>query len=171
MGHLEKMQEIDFLGAEFLTWLAVESASERGPEDWGDCRPASIMVSGPVVLEGMGHGARQVSVRGDDVLQVQEFRAALAVGKGIRRIKIAVATDEDEWEGTLDAKTLEWRGARVDAPTVADAAEFAHIRTQAFERLTRLLDEWFAAFLKRRMDEHTWDKEIEKIRAFAGESL
>ena len=167
MGFLEELQEIEFLGGEFAAWLVVESACGRGPEDWGDCHPAVIEIPGPILLEGPGRGAAQVNVRGDDVLEAPELRSALSEGKKVRRCKLHITLEEETWDGTLDAKTLEWRGVKVSVPPVPDLGEYGFMRTQAFERLTGMLDEWFAAFLRRRMDAGQWDAAIAVIREFA----
>jgi hypothetical protein len=108
-----------------------------------------------------------VAVRGEEVLNAPELRSALAEGKRVRRVKLLVTYDEEQWQGTLDAKTLEWRGVKVSVPPVPDLGEYALMRTQAFERLTQLLEEWFAAFLKRRLSDANWAEELEKIKRFA----
>jgi len=167
MGYLEDMQEIEFLGGEFATWLLVETARERGPAGWGECQPCTIEVLGPITLEGPGEGATHVVLRGDNLLQSPELRAALGEGKHVRKMKLGVDLEDEHWQGTLDAKTLEWRSAKVGVPPVPDVSEYAFMRTQAFERLTRFLDEWVAAFFRRRMDEQGWEQEIETIRTFA----
>lgn len=167
MGFLEQIQEVEFLGGEFATWLIVETALERGPAEWGDIREAVIEILGPILLEGPGAGASQVAVRGEEVLNAPELRSALAEGKRVRRVKLLVTYDDEQWQGTLDAKTLEWRGVKVSVPPVPDLGEYALMRTQAFERLTQLLEEWFAAFLKRRLSDANWVEELEKIKRFA----
>jgi hypothetical protein len=168
MGYLEQMDELEFLGGEFATWLVVETARERGPAEWEDCQPSRIEVLGPLTLEGPGRGATQVSVRGDALLEAPEFRAALAEGKRVRKVKLAVTLEDEQWQGTLDAKTLEWRSVKVNVPTVPDVGEYAFMRVQAFERLARLLEEWVAAFLRVRMSEKRWESVIDGFRKFAG---
>ncbi len=167
MGFLEEMQEIEYLGGEFATWLLVETALGRGPGDWGECRECTVAVAGPIVLEGPGQGASQVALRGDDLLQSPELRAALAEGKHVRKVRLEVASEEDQWRGALDAKTLEWRSVGLEVPKLPDAGEYAFMRAQAFERLVRLLDEWFAAFLRRRMSPKKWEAALDGIRTFA----
>ena len=168
MGHLEDMEQIEFLGLEFATWLMVETAQGRGPDNWGECQNATIEIEGIVHLEGPGRGASQVVLRGDSVTESPELRSALAEGKGVRKVKVRVTLGEEDWTGTLDAKTLEWRSVKVTVPTIPDVNEVVFMRIQAFERLTRLLEEWFSAFLRLRMSERKWEGALEKIRAFAG---
>lgn len=169
MGRLEDLQAIEYLGGEFLTWLVVSTAREEGPAEWGECQPVQIEITGPMALEGPGMGALQVNLRGEELLEAPELRAALAEGKRLRKLKLAFNLEEERWEGTLDARTLEWRGLKVSVPNIPDMGEYLLMRTQAFERASRMLDEWFAAFLRRRLDAETWDGEVAKIRSFATE--
>lgn len=167
MGFLEELQEIEFIGGEFATWLLVETARDRGPADWNECQACVIEVPGPITFEGPGHGAIQVILKGDTLLDSPELRSAIAEGKHVRKMKLSVDLDGDHWQGTLDTKTLEWRSVKLSVPPVPDVEEFAFMRTQAFERLTLFLDEWVSAFLRVRMDDNAWDEEIERIREFA----
>ncbi len=167
MGALERIQELEFLGGEFVTWLLVETARGRGPEEWTDCEAATIEIPGPVTLDGPGRGADQVGLRGEAPLEAPELASALAEGKRVARVTMLITLGEEQWRATLDARTLEWRGVKVNVPTVADAGEYVFMRIQAYERLNHLLDTWFSAFLRLRMNDQEWQAATEAIRDFA----
>ena len=167
MGFIEELEEIAFLGPEFVTWLVVSAVRGKGPSTWETCQPARVEPLGSIALEGVGEAASQVVLKGDNPEAASEMKAALSEGKSVQKVNLSVRLEEETWQGTLDAKTLEWRSVKLSVPTIADAGEFTLMRTEAFERLNGLLEEWFRAFLKLRLAPKEWSKEIEAIKTFS----
>ena len=91
-------------GRDFLTWLLYysESVGKLNFEN----NEFDIMLEAPLVLidENEARGAGETSVKkGDSPLRGAEVKAALEVGKKLKKAKVTLTRGEDIWSGTFDA--------------------------------------------------------------------
>ena len=93
-------------GRDFLTFLW--NISESGETlithpQYGDF---DVMVEGPLVFAAgdLAKGSGETAVKkGDHPQQSAEAKAALAVGKKLKKAKVTLTRDDDIWSGTFDA--------------------------------------------------------------------
>ncbi len=92
-------------GRDFLTWLWYDNESGGGVE-LSQYGKFEIMIEGPFVLVGESdaNGAGETSLKkGDCPLRSAEAKAALSVGKKLRKAKFNLVRDNQIWSGTFDA--------------------------------------------------------------------
>ncbi|MBE6379733.1 MAG: hypothetical protein E7047_02250 [Lentisphaerae bacterium] len=93
-------------GRDFLTYLwylSETGAAEITHPQYGDFE---ILIEGPMVFAAgdMAKGAAEITVKkGDLPQQSAEAKAALAVGKKLKKAKVTLTRGEDIWSGTFDA--------------------------------------------------------------------
>jgi recombination associated protein RdgC len=101
---------------DFLTWLWFYSEHEAGHlthEQYGDF---AIIIEAPLTLafasEAKG-AAETMLKKGDRPLHSAEAKAALSVGKKLKKAKFTLARGEDIWSGTFDAEKFCFSGLSV----------------------------------------------------------
>ena len=94
-------------GRDFLTWLWYFSEQESGGAldvpDVGEC---VFTVEGPLTfaLAGEADGAAENTLKnGNSPLRAAEAKAALSVGKKLKKAKFYLEHEENVWTGTFDA--------------------------------------------------------------------
>lgn len=151
------------LGQNFLTWLwfyQEECVGRLPPTQLGEFR---LLVDGPLVFVADGAGALESAIRKGMPTLSAEAKAALTVGKKLKRAKLFLARDRNEqWEVTLDADEFVFRGLKLPEGEALDPASvfeerinnlyiFQRVFSALFQRfLTELSDrEKFTAFQKK----------------------
>ena len=93
-------------GRDFLTYLWYLSESGEAAVTHAQYGDFDILVEGPLVFGSgdMAKGSAETSVKkGDLPQQSAEAKAALAVGKKLKKAKVTLTRGEDIWSGTFDA--------------------------------------------------------------------
>lgn len=100
-------------GRDFLTWLwfQSETSSKISFKQYGTFE---LFVDGPFTLafgeEIEEGGAAETVVRKGNPARSAEVKAALAIGKKLRKAKITLARDKEIWKFTFDADTFSFTG-------------------------------------------------------------
>lgn len=100
------LENTAFLGEEFGTWLWYRCEGLDGEFDLGALGRISVMVADDLVLVGPDEdgGAAVITLRHGAPAYSAEAKAALSVGKKVKRIKLAIARGREEWTGVLDTQ-------------------------------------------------------------------
>lgn len=93
------------IGRDFLMflWYYSETAGKITVPDYGEF---DVMIEGPLVFSGEGsdRGAGEAVIKkGDSPLRSAEAKAAVAVGKKLKKAVITITREEKIWSGTFDA--------------------------------------------------------------------
>ncbi len=93
------------IGRDFLLWLWYYSETEGKlqHEQYGEL---DLMIEGPLTFAGDGdaRGAGETTIKkGDSPLRSAEAKAALAVGKKLKKAKLTLTRANQIWSGTFDA--------------------------------------------------------------------
>ncbi len=154
-------------GRDFLTWLWFFSEQENGGilelEQYGKF---AFYIQGPltfaVAAEASG-AAENTLKNGDSPLRAAEAKAALTVGKKLRKAKIMLERGEDIWSGTFDADRFSFSGlALPDGEELEQESCFAERMNNLFIFHTALTA-YFRIFVKMLMSDK-WGEEECKIR-------
>ncbi len=99
------IEEEPSIGRDFLLWLWFYSETEGKlqHEQYGEF---DLMIEGPLTFAGDGdaRGAGEMTVKkGDSPLRSAEAKAALEVGKKLRKAKLTLTRANQIWSGTFDA--------------------------------------------------------------------
>jgi DNA recombination-dependent growth factor C len=148
---------------DFLTWLWFYSEHEDGElshEQFGDF---AMIIEAPLTLafasEAQG-AAETVLKKGDRPLRSAEAKAALSVGKKLKKAKFTMARGEDIWSGTFDAENFCFSGLSVPE------GEEMELHSRFAERILNLsifrlvIEEYFKKFVA--TVKHSDFKETEK---------
>lgn len=122
-------------GRDFLTWLWYYSEKEGGRvtlEQFGDF---DIMIEGPLTFafSAEAQGSAETSIKkGGSPMRSAEAKAALIVGKKLKKAKFTMARGEDVWTGTFDADHFAFSGLSLPEGEEMD------IHTRFAERIMNL---------------------------------
>jgi len=168
MGVLELIQQKSFLGKEFVTWLWYRSEENprvhiRGP------RECEVEFLQQLVLEANYGDAKSSVLRGDSPSTSPESAVALREGKKIKRARMKVICDGNDWVATIDGENLNVSGLQMPKVGKLPFDEALHLRLEFAADFDSVLSELFNTFLELRLDEKEWTKELKKIHHWVGE--
>lgn len=142
--------DIDFPGRDFLTWLWHFSETTLGGEisvDRG--APAGIAVDGPLTLiaTAEGKGAGETCIRKGLPTKSAEVKAALSVGKKLRKAKLMMQKEE-AWNFSFDADKFAFSGVILpEGDSMAEAERFDDRMERTFI-LFKVMEAYFTEFAK-----------------------
>ena len=92
-------------GRDFLLylWYYSETVGKLAVEDEGEF---DVLIEGPLLFAGTGddNGSGEAVIKkGDNPLHSAEVKAAMSVGKKLKRAKLSITRDNQIWSGTFDA--------------------------------------------------------------------
>jgi len=100
-------------GRDFLTWLWYYSEKEGGRVSLEQFGEFDIMIEGPLTFaySAEAQGSAETTIKkGGSPQRSAEAKAALIVGKKLKKAKFAMARGEDVWAGTFDADHFTFSG-------------------------------------------------------------
>ena len=137
------------IGRDFLMflWYYGETVGKLVHPQYGDF---DVMIEGPLVFAGSGEerGAGETSVRrGDSPLRSAEAKAALGVGKKLKRAKLTVTRGEEIWSGVFDPDNFAFGSFSVPEGEKLDEEEAFIERMEAVVTFKTALTEYFKLFV------------------------
>lgn len=136
------------VGRDFLTWLLYysESVGKLNFEN----NEFDIMLEAPLVLidENEARGAGETSVKkGDSPLRGAEVKAALEVGKKLKKAKFTLTRDDNSvWCGTFDADNFVFGSFKLPEGEEMNPDEIFADRVRALATFRLVLIEYFKLF-------------------------
>jgi recombination associated protein RdgC len=154
-------------GRDFLTWLWFFSEQEDGGvlelEQYGEF---VFYIEGPLTfaVASEASGAAENTLKnGDSPLRAAEAKAALTVGKKLRKAKIMLERNDEIWSGTFDADRFSFSGLILpEGEELEQESCFAERMNNLFIFHTALTA-YFRLFVKILMSDK-WGEEENKIR-------
>jgi len=136
------------LGQSFLTWLWFYLEQHGGVLPKTQLGEFSMMIDGPLVFVAEGPGALESSIRKGLPTISAEAKAALTVGKKLKRAKIILARGrEEQWQTTVDADTLVFRGMKLPEGEALDPASIFEERITNIYVFHTIFTELFKRFV------------------------
>ncbi len=143
------------IGRDFLTWL-LYYAEKTGKITIGN-NEFDIMIEAPLLLTGDGeaHGSQEATIKnGDSPLRSAEVKAALSVGKKLRKAKIALTRDDNSvWSGTFDADNFAFGSFKLPESEEMHPDEVFADRIRALGDFREAWIEYFKIFAKAMLEE------------------
>jgi hypothetical protein len=155
---------------DFLTWLWYYSEQQGGAitvEKYGNFE---LMIEGPLTFAfaAEAKGAAETTVKKGSPLRSAEAKAALNVGKKLKKAKLTLARDQQIWSGSFDADKFAFSGLSLpEGETTerhdrfAERVEFLHIFYHAMR-------EYFRKFASELMADD-WQEKEKDIQRWARE--
>lgn len=173
MDLVDLLEEKQFLGQEFLTWLWFKSDERGGTIFVPDIGDVQVVFEKHMLLEyGKGDAHETLICQGLQT-ELKEARTGLAMGKKLEQARILLAKDNYEYHLTLKAGLFEFRSVKLPKTMAAseEGDDPAAVEGRLLDRIGLLeeaagtVDELFRLFLKSRVSPD-WDKEVAKMRTW-----
>ena len=148
------------LGQNFLTWLWFFQEEHHGVLPQTKLGEFSLMLDGPLVFVAEGAGAYESTLRKGIPLISAEAKAALTVGKKLRRAKLVLARARgEEWAVSVDADEFVFRGLKVPEGEAMDPGSVFEERMGNLYTFQKVFFALFQRFLQE-------FRELDKVHAF-----
>ncbi|PIE22098.1 MAG: hypothetical protein CSA62_14070 [Planctomycetota bacterium] len=157
---MQNVDEHGFLGEDLLTWLWFRQEQGRSLYQikdpvTGDTREVGLTISDHLSLVSQDQEGPEQTLRRGLPTRSSEATIGLRAGKKLRRARIVVAEDDEEWELTLDAANFDYLSTKCPEPDPDEIEGDPRLRDQArmsaFVRLTQLIDGIYRVFLHERL--------------------
>ena len=159
-------------GRDFLTWLWYFSEQETGGmldvPNVGEC---TFTIEGPLTfaLAGEADGAAENTLKnGNSPLRAAEAKAALSVGKKLKKAKFYLEHEDLVWTGAFDADNFAFGGVKLPEGEEMDADDRLEERIEFMNTFRLALAAFFRKFVETLLSPE-WEKESEKIRQWVDE--
>jgi len=167
MDIVELLNEKEFLGREFLTWLWFKSETEDGLCTLDNSQQVELCFDDKVVLQSDEvEGVQTVICQGEHS-ELTEARHALREGKKVTQAKIKLIIGDNEWSFTLDSTWLNLKSLKtpkVMLDTKEDPEGLFYEKAFLLDRAISSIEQIFVKFLKIRIS-NEWDiKELPAIQ-------
>ena len=163
MNVIERVDETELIGREFLVWLWFRSETGDGIVDLGGDGQIEIRLGGKMTLESdMDEAMESVTCSGDHPL-LKEARYALTKAKKITKAAIKLIIGDDEYSFTLDARWMNYRSfktPRVVQDDKDDPEGLFYEKAGLMEKAITTMDTIFIYFIKSRLSPDWEDKEL-----------
>lgn len=150
-------------GRDFLTWLWFFSEEKGGIIDVPKYGQFSVMIDGPLSFIAEGNGALESVVRKGNPLKSAEARAALEVGKKLKRAKIILARAKEMWLVGFDADNFSFSGVSLPQGEEMDYASRFAERVNSLHIFKTIFYALFASFLNEAESE-SWKNTLSKMK-------
>ena len=146
-------------GRDFLTWEIPEV---------GEC---TFTIEGPLTfaLAGEADGAAENTLKnGHSPLRAAEAKAALSVGKKLKKAKFYLEHEEKVWQGTFDADTFSFGGMKLPEGEEMEPDDRLEERIEFMNTFRLALVAFFKKFVETLLSSE-WESEEQKIREWVVE--
>lgn len=167
MDVLEAMGGLDFLGAEFLTWLWFVAEQRGGRVSLDEHTEIEVALVDRMVLEsGRAETATSVALRGRQA-DLPEARTALRQGRMVTKAGLRIHMGGDDWRLTISAADLTLSGVRRLTPPGGEEdlpGDPVKNRLDQISDLTNIIDKLFAGFIRLRVSRRWDEDEVPRMR-------
>jgi hypothetical protein len=128
------------VASEFFLWLWYRSETGQGRVDLGESGSVEFWVDDRISFRAVGEEKVSAVMTGENPSLTPEAHAALAGGKVIRDVRLALRREDREYAVTLKAPRIEIAGAKLPALVKSgDEAEILYERMFLYEELHFIL--------------------------------
>jgi recombination associated protein RdgC len=161
-------ENVSLPGRDFLTWLWFFSEEDGGKIKVKDHGEFAVAIDGPLTfaLAEEAAGAAETSVRKGAPLRSAEAKAALTVGKKLRKARLLLSRGEEAWTMNVDADRFAFGGFAPPEGEQLDPASAFEEKALAMQAFAIYLEAAFQLFLERIAGPRR-DAEQKRIRAWS----
>ncbi|MBE6356414.1 MAG: hypothetical protein E7058_04795 [Lentisphaerae bacterium] len=144
------------IGRDFLTWL-LYYCETTGKVTVGN-NECDAMIEAPLLFSGDGDalGAGEAAIKkGDSPIRSAEVKAALGVGKKLRKAKVSFTRDDNSiWSGTFDADNFLFGSFTLPESEEMSPEDVFADRVRALGDFREILIEYFKTFAKAMLENY-----------------
>ncbi len=153
------------VASEFFLWLWYRSETGQGRVDLGENGVVEFWVDDRIAFRAVGEEKVSAIMTGENPSLTPEAHAALAGGKVIRDVRLALRREDREYAVTLKAPRIEIAGAKLPALVKSgDEGEVLYERMFLYEELHFVLSGLFRAFAEARCASDWRDAALPDLR-------
>ena len=152
-------------GRDFLTWLWYFSEEEGGEINVKDYAKFAMMIDGPLSFVADGEGALETVVRKGNPLKSAEARAALNVGKKLKKAKLLFCRADEMWTTCFDADNFTFSATSLPEGEEMDYASRFAERINNLRILKTVFRAYYDHFLLQTQEDN-WPSKIDKIKGW-----
>ncbi|OGV50754.1 MAG: hypothetical protein A2X49_12100 [Lentisphaerae bacterium GWF2_52_8] len=137
-------------GRDFLTWLWYFSEMEGGTVKLDKYGEFALAIEGPLTFaySAEAKGSGETSVKKGCPLRSAEAKAALEVGKKLKKAKILLVRGEERWTGSFDADKFVFSGLSLpDGEEMEHSSRFAE-RIEFLHMFQMAMQEYVKTFIE-----------------------
>ena len=137
-------------GRDFLTWLWYFSELNAGELDVENCGRFQLGIEGPLTFgySAEAKGAEESVVKKGCPQLAAEAKAALAVGKKLKKAKVLLARDQDVWTFTFDADKFNFTGLSLPEGEEMDRESYFAERVEYLHIFHKAIEAYFKKFVE-----------------------
>ncbi|MFN7142881.1 MAG: hypothetical protein ACK4YP_03830 [Myxococcota bacterium] len=156
------------VASEFFLWLWYRSETGQGHVDMGDNGSVDFWVDDRISFRAVGEEKVSAVMTGENPSLTPEAHAALAGGKVIRDVRLALRREDREYAVTLKAPKIEIAGAKLPGLVKSgDEGEVLYERMFLYEELHFVLAGLFRSFAEARCGEEWRERLLPDLRRWA----
>lgn len=163
MGNVELVEQYEFLGKEFLTYLWYLCDATSGTITFEDGTTIELSVGNSICLESEYGDVKKSTLKGDHPAISVEAKTSLSEGKQLAKARFEATIDNIEWKFTLDGKTLDLSSVQIPKVSAPSEESILVYRLRAFDFFYGVVDNLFSKFLEIRTNNSSWEREVAKI--------
>ncbi|MCE9612765.1 MAG: recombination-associated protein RdgC [Lentisphaerae bacterium] len=153
------------IGLDFLTWLWFFS-ERRGGQFQTATGDMALALEGPLMFVMEGGGAHEARLRRGEPLLSAEAKAALMSGKKLRKARLIMAHDSQQWSAEFDGEDFSFRGVKLPKGEILDAISLFQERMLQIQTLAGGLLSLYDQFLEERIHPERWAATLREIRVW-----
>jgi len=162
-----EIQDEQAPGRDFLTWLWYFSECEGGKISHQQFGDFEIMIEGPLTFSFVSEarGAAETTLKkGGSPLRAAEAKAALTVGKRLKKAKFTLCRANQIWTGGIDADNFSFSSLTLPEGEEIDGASVFAERMENLFIFQSIICEYFRKFVEsvRGMEWAETEKKIQK---------
>lgn len=166
----EDVQDLAFLGREFMTWLLWRAArGEATFEDDGG--EFGVGFGGKLRLTGAAGDVTDAVLKGRSPGMSVELAASLGAGRTVREAELSIARGDREFRFTLVAETLDWKGVKLPSRLKDQGDDRLGERTALLDELESAVGAAFQAFVKERTRPMWQRSVVPELRTWLADTL
>lgn len=156
----DRIKRVEFLGAEFITWLWFCEITNGGTFDLGgELGQVEVVFDDRLTMSSTALDEQEDSFKGGRPTMSIEAQVALRLGKLARQAKISVTQGDQEWQLVLKSAPLMMSAIKLPETTAQGGTAQFYERMFLLEHLERLYKALYQLFLEERLSAR-WDDEI-----------
>ena len=156
----DRIKRVEFLGAEFITWLWFCEATRGGFFDLGgDLGQIEVVFEDRLTMSSTAFDEQEDSFKGGRPATSLEALTALRLGKLARQAKLSITQGEQEWQMILKSAPLMMSAIKLPEITIKGGQSQFFERMFLLEHLERLYKSLYQQFLEERLSDR-WDDEL-----------
>jgi hypothetical protein len=156
--------DYQFLMQEFVQWLWFHTEVNGGDFNVGS-QQISAFVEDNLVF---GEDGIICAIKGGLPTRRPETAAALATGQLLQKAKMHIAVADQDYEFTIDARTLDLSSVKLPAVEADDPIEQLTERLMSVKQLRHIIESLYETFLSARLGS-VWPAELARMQAWVEE--